>query len=144
MRIPSEEDIGPGSEIIYMTVSPDENRIGIALGHIVIKDEKEISYIVVYKKNPSSEKFELEAIREFHMEDACINFYFSLKNDHDLLFFSKQEVFAFNYKNPRKETKIVYELENTLDDYPRFGVFNKDQTKFIVTSSMDILYVDMT
>lgn len=145
MSIPSEEEIGPGNEIIYMTVSPDETRIGVALGFIVIKDEKEITYIAIYKKNPKNgDKFELENLREFHHQDACISFYFSMKNNRDLLFFTKQEVFAFNYMDASKDTRIVYELENTLDDYPRFGVFNADQTKFIVTSSMDILYVDMT
>lgn len=78
MRIPSEEEIGPGNEIIYMTVSPDESRIGVALGYIVIKDEKEITYIAVYHKNPNNKDlFELESLREFHLEDVCINFYFS-------------------------------------------------------------------
>ena len=52
------------------------------------------------------------------------------------------EVFRFNYFDERKGIKILYTLDNKLEDYPRFGVFNKDQTKFIVTSSMDILYVD--
>ena len=33
-------------------------------------------------------------------------------------------------------------MENTLEDQPNFGVFNHDQTVFIVTSSADILYVD--
>lgn len=128
-----------------MTVSPDESRIGVALGYIVIKDEKEITYIAVYHKNPkNNDLFELESLREFHLEDVCINFYFSLKNPQDLLFFTKTEVFAFNYKDSKKNTRIVYELENALEDYPRFGVFNIDQTKFIVTSSMDILYVDMS
>ena len=40
LRIPSEKDIGPGNEIIYLAVSPDESRIGVALGFTVIKDEK--------------------------------------------------------------------------------------------------------
>jgi hypothetical protein len=53
------------------------------------------------------------------------------------------EVFRFNYFDESKGIKILYTLENKLEDYPRFGVFNKDQTKFIVTSSMDILYVDI-
>ena len=54
------------------------------------------------------------------------------------------EVFRYNYYEERKGIKIFYTLENKLEDYPRFGVFNADQTKFIVTSSMDILYVDTT
>lgn len=30
-----------------------------------------------------------------------------------------------------------------MDANPKFGVFNKDQSKFIITSSEDILYVDI-
>ena len=34
-------------------------------------------------------------------------------------------------------------MENKLTDYPRFGVFNKKHTIFIVTSNYDILFVNM-
>jgi hypothetical protein len=39
--IPEQDD--PEIEILYMAVSVDESRIGIALGKTIIKDEKEIS-----------------------------------------------------------------------------------------------------
>jgi hypothetical protein len=52
-------------------------------------------------------------------------------------------VFEFDYLDESKDRVCVYQLENILDDQPKFGVFNSDQTKFIVTSSMDILYVDI-
>lgn len=59
------------------------------------------------------------------------------------MFFTTAEVFIFNYYDDTKDRSTLYKLNNTLDDQPRFGVFNKDQTKFIVTSAMDILYVDI-
>lgn len=34
-------------------------------------------------------------------------------------------------------------MTNTLSDTPIFGIFNTEQTKFIVTSNEDLLYVDM-
>ena len=46
--------------------------------------------------------------------------------------------------NESKDRETIYAFSNTLEDQPKFGVFNHDQTKFIVTSSMDILYVDIS
>jgi len=37
----------------------------------------------------------------------------------------------------------IYLIKNKLEDYPLFGVFNSEQNKFMITSSCDILYVDM-
>jgi hypothetical protein len=54
-----------------------------------------------------------------------------------------EKIFAFNYYDDAKDISTYYKLENQLDDQPKFGVFNKDQTKFIVTSSLDILFVDI-
>lgn len=34
-------------------------------------------------------------------------------------------------------------MTNQLADTPIFGIFNTEQTKFIVTSNEDLLYVDM-
>lgn len=34
-------------------------------------------------------------------------------------------------------------MRNKLDKQPNFAVWNDDQTKFIVTSAADILYVDV-
>lgn len=42
-----------------------------------------------------------------------------------------------------KDIQSYYRFDNQLDDQPKFGVFNADQTKFIVTSSLDILFVDI-
>jgi hypothetical protein len=59
-----------------------------------------------------------------------------------MFFFTKENIFLWDYKDEGKDRTIVYNLTNTLEDHPKFGVFNNDQTKFIVTSSQDILYVD--
>jgi hypothetical protein len=60
-----------------------------------------------------------------------------------LIFFSRQTVFQFNYLAEDEVCKDIYKLDNELDDDPKYGVFNKDQTKFIVNSSQDVLYVDI-
>jgi len=52
-----------------------------------------------------------------------------------------RSVFKYNYIN-EKTTKI-YELKNPLAAEPWFGCLNNDQTKLIVSSDSDALYVDM-
>ena len=64
---------GDDIEILYMAVSPDEQKIGICVGRQLIKDQQEITEIVIYQKN-SQGKFEIEKLRDFEFKDACIQF----------------------------------------------------------------------
>jgi len=129
-------------EILYLTVSPDEQKIGICLGRVLIKDHKEITEIVIYKRNRQGE-FELEKMRDFEFDDTCIQFTFYKNNSNELLFFTKDEIFKFDYMNEGRDKETKYQFANPLADQPTFGVFNSDQTKLIVTSPQDILYVDL-
>jgi len=54
-----------------------------------------------------------------------------------------RDIFVYNFLEEHSDISSYYKFENTLDDQPKFGVFNEDQTKFIVTSSLDILFVDI-
>lgn len=125
-----------------MTISKDEEKIGVALGKFIIKDLFEITEIAIYKKNPQG-KFELDKLRDFDIKEACIQFEFSSKNTRELIFFTKKNVFKWDYMDEAKQTEEIYRFDNALDANPKFGVFNHDQTKFIITSSEDILYVDI-
>jgi hypothetical protein len=125
-----------------MTISKDEKKIALALGKTIIKDHKKISEIVIYQKNRDG-KFELEKLRDIEFTDACHHFVFNNKNSQELLFFTSHELFKLDYLDEGKDREVVYTLENSLSDTPIFGVFSKDQSKFMVTSHMDILYVDM-
>ena len=109
----------------------------------MIKDQQEITEIVIYKKN-EQDRFQIEKQCQFdQFSDACIQFSFAASDSNQLLFFTAREVFRFDYTKAAEGRIKVYELENELEDQPKFGVFNADQTRFIVTSAMDILYVDM-
>jgi len=57
-----------------MAVSNDQMRIGIVLGRILIKDEQEITDIVIYTKKTNSphEKFEFKKQRQFNFINTCI------------------------------------------------------------------------
>jgi hypothetical protein len=125
-----------------MTISHDEEKIGVALGKFVIKDLFEITEIAIYKQN-SHGKFELEKLRDFEFKDACIQFEFNNRNNRELIFFTREDVFKWDYIDESKEKETYYKFDNALDANPKFGVFNSDQTKFIITSSEDILYVDI-
>ena len=129
-------------EILYLTVSSDEDKIGVCLGKHLIKDHSEITEIVIYKKNDSG-KFELEKIRDFDFLETCIQFTFYKNNSNELLFFTKDEIFKFNYADEACDKEVKYQFKVPLEDQPTFGVFNTDQTKVIVTSPTDIIYVDL-
>jgi len=55
-----------------MTVSADEQRIGVALGRKLIKDKQEITEIAIYKRDKRTDKFELDKLRDFEYTEACI------------------------------------------------------------------------
>ena len=48
-----------------MTVSQDEHKVGVALGKFKIKDEYEITEIVIYNQDRQG-KFEIDTVRDFH------------------------------------------------------------------------------
>jgi hypothetical protein len=112
-------------EILYMSVSKDEDKVGLVLGRNLIKEEQEITEIVIYKKN-NKNRFELEKVRDFEFKDACIQFSFNKTNSSELIFFTMTEVFKFDYLDESKDRVTMYELENKLEDQPRFGIFNSD------------------
>lgn len=72
MKIPSQgqEDI----EILYVTASSDDKKIGVSLGKRFIKNKFEITEIVIYKKNEATGKFEIEKLRDFEYQDTCFQF----------------------------------------------------------------------
>ena len=126
-------------EILYMGVSKNQEKIGVVLGRFLIKDKKEICQLAIYKRNRKGVFF-LEKAIPWKFEEACIQFIFKSTKDDELLFFDKKRVFSFNYKTEKKQT--IYQMNNELGDTPNFGIFNNDQSIFIVTSSKDLLYVD--
>lgn len=109
-----------------MTVSSDEERIGVALGRKMIKDRQEITEIAIYKRDKRTDKFELEKLRDFEYSDACIQFAFRNSNPHELLFFTMKNIFIFNFYDDSKPISTYYDFLNPLDDQPKFGVFNED------------------
>ena len=54
-----------------MTASKDETKIAVSIGHVLIKEEYQITEIAVYLRNEDDGRFELELARKFPYEDAC-------------------------------------------------------------------------
>jgi hypothetical protein len=69
-----------------------------------------ITEIAVYKRDKRTDKFELEKLRDFEYDEACIQFAFKNSNPHELLFFTMREVFAFNYYDDTKDISVYYQL----------------------------------
>jgi len=98
ISVPNEAGL-EGLETLYMTVSKDETKIGVALGVKKIKEHQEVHELAVYKK--VEDLFVLEAICPFEFEETCSQFYFNQNNTSELLFFSTTEVIRFNYLEGR-------------------------------------------
>ena len=78
------------------------------MGKKLIKDHQKLTELVIYKLGDDN-KFSLEKIREFKFHDACMEFSFCVKNSNELLFFTKEELFKFNYLNDtERETVYVF------------------------------------
>jgi len=137
IHIPKSSD---GIEILYLAASKDQNKIGVVLGKRGIKHHLEIIELVVYHRDSNGE-FELERLIDFPFHEACMQFDFDKKSNDHLIFFSNEEVFRYNYVSEEKQT--IYTYKNPLEEQPTFGVFNEDQTKFMVTSDEDIIFVNI-
>lgn len=93
--VPSREE---GIEILYMCVSHDDQKIGVALGKKMIKNKQYITEIAVYTRQLKGDKFEygLDVLKDFQYHDACMRFVFSITNNNQLIFFGKDKVFAID------------------------------------------------
>ena len=107
-----------------MTVSKDCKKLGVILGHQLYKDHKEVDELIIYKRDETSNKFNLEKHIDFEFHEACEEFEFCHDNSNKLIFFSQHEVFKYNYSEEHKET--MYTFKHPLHEEPHFGVFNKD------------------
>ena len=97
-------------EILYVTVSPDELKLGICVGQKLIKNVMKVTEIVIYNRESTQSDFGLQKMRDFEFEDACLQFQFSVSNTEELLFAARDRIFAFNYLDEGAETRVIYEL----------------------------------
>jgi hypothetical protein len=128
-----------------MVPSHDDNRIGVTFGQKLILEKFYIRAILILKKNPFNE-FKMERFINFdddYYKEVCIQFHFSKKNPKELIFFKIDEIFSLDFTNPNKGKTLLYKLQNGLDNDPLFGVFSLDQTKCLIATSEDCLYVNI-
>lgn len=69
---------------------------------------------------------------------------FLFRNGHEseLIFFTKSDVFSMDYMDEGKDREVLYTFNEPLDDIPKFGVFNNDQSCFVVTSAREVWFVN--
>lgn len=108
----------PGSQILYSTVSPSDQKLGFAIGHKIIKDKDYITDIVIFKRKRNG-LFKLEKSRDFPYHDACPRFIFNKHIDTELLFYSSRYVFEIDYILEEDTVRnVFYKIKNTLDAQP--------------------------
>lgn len=129
-------------QVLFITTNRDDSKIGITMGNKGIKDVSIVTDLLVYKMNREG-YYELEKARPFEFTFSSPYFCFNYRKDTELLFFTKDELFSWNYLDVNSDRDVIYTSDNALDTMPTMGVFSEDQTKFIVTSFHEVLYVDM-
>lgn len=69
---------------------------------------------------------------------------FLFRNGHEseLIFFTKTDVFSMDYMDEGSDKEVLYTFKDPLDDVPKFGVFNNDQSCFVVTSAREVVFVN--
>jgi len=121
--VPSND---PDCQVLYATVSDNDEKIGFAIGKKILKDKDFISEIKVFKRN-SKKKFKLEYSRVFPWHDASPRFIFNKFRDTELLFFSKRYIFEINYIEEDPNIRnIFYKIWNVMDLQPTLGCFTED------------------
>ena len=137
---PQDDDV----EILYVTVSKCQKKMGILVGRQLIRDQIDITEIMIYQVNEEKAEFELERQMDFEFDDyTCSQFFFNNENNKELFFFTATEIIKLKYTLDDDREETIYTLKNYLVDPPNFGIFNVDQTKCIITSRADILFIDM-
>lgn len=101
---PKISEQGKAVEILYMQISNDEEKIGVILGKRLIKDQVEITEIVIFARVEASigghRRFKLFKQLPFKFDAfTCPQFFFDNTDSEELLFFSATAVFKFNYMN---------------------------------------------
>lgn len=137
---PNGEDV----EVLYVTVSKCQRKLGMLVGRQGIRDQVDITEIMVYRLNERSGEFERERQMDFEFDEYTgSQFFFNIKNNEELFFFKATEITKLKYMLDDDREETIYTLKNYLVDPPNFGIFNEDQTKCIITSRADILFIDL-
>lgn len=118
-------------EILYLTSSKDDLRVGLCLGRRLIKEKLEVTDIIVFKRETLLSEFVLEREREFtraarDKEKVCITFTFNATNRAELLFATQNQIFAWNYMDENKRDRVIQRYLTPLDSPNlRYVKFNK-------------------
>ena len=84
---------------------------------------------------------------EFEFDQyTCSNFEFNRNDTTKLMFFTATEIIQYDYMETdfSEQEKTIKTMKNMFYDPPIFGIFSECQTKAIVTSVNDILFIDLT
>ena len=113
----------------------------MSVGRLLVREQEKVQEIQIYARDYSG-AFYQKKVRgsDVLQKGVCTQFAFNVRDEDELFFFSKKEVFAYNYMTGKRRT--IYKMVNHLNRQPNFGMFSRDQSKFIVTSNQDVLYVN--
>lgn len=138
----------PDDEILYMTSSADDLRLGLCLGRrSLLKVAKvEVTSILVFHRRTLYSAFELEKARKFSDKLACITFAFSAekgpRSHGELLFATQKMIYAWNYMDESRKDRVVQRYLTPLDSPNlRYVKFSERQDCAVIVSDTDAAFV---
>jgi hypothetical protein len=125
-----------------MTIGRTQNRIGVSIGRLIVRNEERIEEIVIYKKGDDG-LFEFNAIRPFEFHEACPQFMFNFNNRNELLFFDRNGIFAYDYIQGVISDSELYAYNKPMHEIPKLAKMNDTQDKFLVASAHSVYFADI-
>jgi len=108
-----------------MTFSHNERFLGLTVGVPLPKDQFKVIDIVIYQKT-INHQFELFKQQPFVFDEASPRFTFCKENIYELLFLTKEMVFAYNFEIGGDNMRLIHKIDNILDKQPFQCIFSED------------------
>ena len=134
------------NEVLYICCSSDETHIGVTFGSKLPNDNFHVQKIIIIERNMRN-KYQIAHQLMWDqniLEKVCIQFYFNIKNNSELIFFGKDSIFKINLKKGKRMIpSVIHKIKNKFDTHPKFCQFNKSQDTCIIATNTDALHINL-
>ena len=135
---------------MFLKVSHDEKKIGMLIGKKLIKNNIQVTELLIYRQT-KEKQWEKQIQMNYNFTSfTCALFAFKKSDANKVLMFTNDSIIEVNYgasanKKGSREQKerVLKNFGNMMKDPPSYGTFSVDQTKAIIASANDALYVDI-
>jgi len=97
------------TQILYMTVSDCQTRMGILLGKDLGRGKIDTTHLQIYENGTIDKTWKKMLSQKFDFDEACREFVFCNTNKELLYFFTDAEIFEYNYVHQQRKTKYTFQ-----------------------------------